>query len=583
MTDQSSINPGSVEAASALLRRSALAALGIAGLSIIGSLLVPTTRAMPLMTARLVFKQDLWLAVGLVGVAIMVLIASGRNAAPLRLNARSAAVVALAVVAVTYAGRYLVLENYDLVRDEQLVGFDAWIYGQGHLVWPIPEMWRDHVEALGTTFMYPVAHPVAWVSSYLPGNALLHAAVGSIADPGLTSPLLAGGSAWLLWSCARRIWPDDREAATVALLIMVLSGQFLVAAMTTWAMSAHLFFNLLWLRLFLNDRRGTDAVAILIGAFATGLHQPLFHPMFVAPFLGVLLAQRRWLRLAPFVLAYAAIGLFWLSWPHWIQPLVAGPASGAAAAASAGGGFLDRLSGALGSNTDNLTLTAANLLRFVTWGHLATLPLVFAAWPMIRRAALPAALAVGVALPIVVLAVILPWQGYGFGYRYLHPVLGNVALLAAYGWRNLESLLPRLRTAMLVASAGMVMVVLPMQFVLAHRFVDATATASRTIDASHADYAIIRIADGFGFGNIVYNSPDLSNRPIRLVADDIPDHARLAARICHAGVTVAMPANSFYRAGTIFFVAKPFDTADATLARLRVPYEAAGCRIVVLR
>lgn len=566
----------------ALLRRAALAALALLALCTVGALLVPMTRGMPAMTARLVLMQDLWLALGLLAIAVAALFAAERQARPVVFSRRGALLTALLVLVVTYGGRYLVLENFDLVRDEQLVGFDAWIYSQGRLAWPIPEQWRPHADALSVIFMYPAVNPVAWVSSYLPGNALLHAAVGRIADPALTNPLLAAGSAALLWSCARKLWPEDREAASVALLVLVLSGQFLVAAMTTWAMTAHLFFNLLWLRLFLCDRRTTDLAAILCGAFATGLHQPLFHPMFVAPFLLLLFVERRWSRLLPFTAAYLGIGLFWLSWPHWIQPLVAGPATAAAIAAPAAS-YGERLAGALAGNTDHLTLTAANLLRYIVWGHLAAVPLIFAAWPAIRRGGVPLALATGLVLPIVVIAILLPWQGYGFGYRYLHPVLGNAALLAGLGWRNLSGLHERLRAPLLVASAGMAVLLLPMQFVMAHRFVNASAVGSRTIDASGADYALIKVGDGFGYGNIVYNRPDLSNRPIRLIAEYIPDHARLAKMICRPGVSVAMPVNSFFAAGTRHYGAKPFNTADATLARLRVPYEAAGCRIVVLR
>jgi hypothetical protein len=32
------------------------------------------------------------------------------------------------------------------------------------------------------------------------------------------------------------------------------------------------------------------------------------------------------------------------------------------------------------------------------------------------------------------MAVILPSQGEGFGYRYLHGAIGTAILLAVYGW-----------------------------------------------------------------------------------------------------------------------------------------------------
>ncbi|MFM5884560.1 MAG: hypothetical protein ACKOQ3_04400 [Novosphingobium sp.] len=582
MDDTGAETPSMTAGQGELLRRSALAAAGFVFVCLIGAMLVPARCCMPLQTSLLVFGQDLWLVVALFAVTIGILLAPDRTVRLWQPGPRGIAAIALGIVVLAYVGRRLVLEDVDLVRDEQMVGFDAWIYAHGRLAWPLPQFWRDHVDALGSTFLYPEVHPVAWVSTYLPGNALLHAAVGHFADPGLTNPLLAGGSAALLWSCAGKIWPAEREVRSVVLLVLVLSGQFLFAAMTTWAMTAHLFFNLLWLRLFLADRRGTDAAALVVGFYATGLHQLLFHPLFVAPFLLLLLTQGRWMRLVPYAAAYAAIGLFWLNWPHLIQPLIAGPA-GASGLTAPAAGFADRLLGALAGNTDTLPLTAANLLRFVTWNHLALLPLMFAAWPAVRRGGLPMALALGIALPIVIVAVILPWQGYGFGYRYLHPVLGNAALLAGYGWCAVAELGQRLRQALVVASAGAALLVLPLQTVMAHQVVIASAQADRTIQASGADYALINTRDGFGYGNIVYNRPNLSNRPIRLFADQVPDHARLAARICRPGVTVAMPVNSFFRAGTRNSRVTPFETADATLAKLRRPYEAAGCRIALLR
>ncbi len=46
---------------------------------------------------------------------------------------------------------------------------------------------------------------------------------------------------------------------------------------------------------------------------------------------------------------------------------------------------------------------------------------------------LRAALGGLVIVPLFTLFV-LPFQGHGWGYRYLHGQLGNLALLATYGW-----------------------------------------------------------------------------------------------------------------------------------------------------
>jgi hypothetical protein len=30
--------------------------------------------------------------------------------------------------------------------------------------------------------------------------------------------------------------------------------------------------------------------------------------------------------------------------------------------------------------------------------------------------------------------ILLPYQGHGWGYRYLHGLIGSLSLLAGYGW-----------------------------------------------------------------------------------------------------------------------------------------------------
>lgn len=285
----------------------------------------------------------------------------------LRLSFKAVAFIALALLMFCYAGHYWILDGYDLSRDEQMAGFDMRIYAAHRLAWPLPTVWRGDAAALNLQFMLPVQHPVAWVSAYLPGNAMIRTLVGTIADPALTGPIYTALSVLLLWGCARRIWPQDKawdhEAATVALLLLVLSGQVLFTGMTAFAMPAHLFVNLLWLWLFLADRRRTDLVALAVGFVGTGLHQPLFHPLFVLPFLVLLLSKhywgrRRWGRLALFVGVYALIGAFWMWWPHYIHGLVAGPGS----VTDPGIGFIERLQSVVKQNDHPLPVMASNLL-----------------------------------------------------------------------------------------------------------------------------------------------------------------------------------------------------------------------------
>lgn len=565
-------------AALKVLRRITIGYLAFLVAALFLSALIPQTWPLWL-TFRLVTLQDTWLMAAGFVLAALALQPIWPSARIPRLDGWRLAGIGLAVVLGCYAGFYLVLGAYDITRDEQMAAFDSLIFAQGRLVWPIPPEWQLDAKALNIMFMLPVDYPAAWVSAYLPGNALLRTLVGTMADPAFSSPLLAAASLPALLGCARRIWPDDRETSSVVLLLLLGSGQFLLNAMSSYAMPAHLFFNMAWLWLFLADRHRTDLAALVIGVVATGLHQPLFHPMFVAPFLLMLLIERRWSRLALFTVGYAVIGAGWMAWPGLIQGMVVGPHS---VVAVSGTDYVTRLIDALTVNSDNLALMGANLLRFCTWQHLLTAPLMLVGIYAAQRNRLALALALGLILPTLVMGLILPWQGNGFGYRYLHGVIGNAVLLAGFGWRWVAQEVAGMRPAFMRATLGTFLVLVPLQIWMSHERYAPFAAANRAIDASGADYAVIEAGNGFSFGSMIYNRPDLSNRPIRLLAETVPDPDRLARRICKPGVTVAMAGNGFFRPGAAYFRVSPQDTADAGLPALRAPYERAGCRIVIM-
>lgn len=524
-------------------------------------------------TLKLLVQQDIWLLEIFFALSILIFIPPSILKTPIQLRPRHAVVAAIALMIFCYLGHSLLLMGHDLSRDEQMANFDAWIFSHGRLTWPLPQSWQREAGSLNLEFMLPVAQPVMWVSGYLPMNAILRAIIGGLGDPALTGPLLTAAALPLLLSIAKKIWPSNQETQTITLLILLGSGQLVITGMTAYAMPAHLFFNLLWLRLFMANRRVCDGAALLTGFVATGLHQPIFHPMFVAPFLLLLLVERRWMRLISFTIGYGAVCLFWLSWPLFIHGLVAGPNS----MTSPGTDYLSRWLRVFALNMGNLTLTAANLLRFCTWQHLLLLPLLVVGFKTAKEDRLAGAIALSLILPIAVIAIILPWQGIGFGYRYLHGVLGNAALLAGYGWRRLEPRHEQLRPVVLRATAASIMVLLPVQGWMAHARYQPFASASRKIDNSGADYAIIEAKDGPLMMDTVSNRADLSNRPIRLAFEEIKNVPALAQHICRPGVSVAFATDTFYAPLWAYFGLKPEQRGSPSLAVLAVPFQKAGC------
>jgi len=560
---------------SALQRRLAVGAFALVLCSF--ALTLPGFPPLDLATF-LLGRQDRWLLLAQALILIVIGQRIGSLARPIAFSRATLCAAAVLLLAFCYLGHVWALCSYDLSRDEQMAVFDARIFSAGLRAQPLPSFWQLHTPALNTLFMLPVDRPVAWVSAYLPVNALLRALVGAVVDPAFTSPLLTAVGLVALYKCARLLWPDDREAAAIACLLYLTSGQILLAGMTAYAMPAHLTFNLLWLWLFLMRRWQADIVALLIGFAATGLHQPLFHPLFVAPFLLLLLPERAWARLGIYGVGYALICGFWLAWPGWTHAFVAGPNS---ITATAGTDYWSRLKLVLSANTDPRWFDmSANLLRFVAWQNILLLPLMVAGAALAWRNRMAAALIASFILPIVIMTVIIPFQGYGFGYRYVHGAIGSAILIGVYGWRRLpaeESLVRRLIVRGAIATA---IVIVPMQLWMAHRPYAAFASVEARVAASGADYFAVGGADTSFSGDFVINNADLSNRPIRIFAEAL--QPAFMADLCRTKPRIGLPTTRLFRPIDTYFGARPDPAADNRIKNLTPALEAAGCRVVIV-
>jgi len=444
-----------------------------------------------------------------------------------------------AMAVLVWLGHRVVLLGYDMSRDEQLAGFDARIFASGHLVAPLHASWSEYADALNTTFMLSVSDRSAWVSGYLPGNAAIRALFETAGAASLVGPLavLIGGLA--LWGCARKIWPQDRSAASLAALLYFTSGQVLLNGMSSYAMPLHLAANLVWLWLFLQNRLRQDLLALCIAFVAVGLHQPLFHPMFAFPLLLGVVLERNWLRSGVFLAGYLLIGAFWFWWPLYSASLTGSPLPGGNA------GYLTRLSLALSQGEEGgLLKMIANLVRFVAWQNLALIPLLVIGVRHLAHDRLMAALAASLALTIIVMTVILPYQGHGFGYRYLHGLIGNAILLAVSGWRIVRAQSPRWNSLVVRASLFGTLVLLPMQLTFAQSFYAPYAAASRAIDALGTDYVLIQ-GKGAPFAqDLVINDPYLAHRPIRLLQEYTTPS--LLRAICRDGASVGQLPAAYY-------------------------------------
>ncbi len=227
--------------------------------------------------------------------------------------------------------------------------------------------------------------------------------------------------------------------------------------------------------------------------------------------------DRRWGAALFHTAAYAAIGLFWvLYWSlllHWVG---APPAM----AHTMGGDFFVVRVVSLLTHFDlgGPGVMAKNLFRFVTWQNpLAIVLALAAAIPAWRAGGIVRGLLLGVILTTLAMTVLLPFQGHGWGYRYLHGLIGSVCLLAAWGWIRLvdgSKVAARLLwRGLILCSAASLLVLLPLRAYQVYAFIKPYAAAYAAIRTTDADIVVVDPA-GLAYGDdLTRNDPFLRNRP----------------------------------------------------------------------
>ncbi len=468
-------------------------------------------------------QDAFWLAVIallLAGLAVAPLPILGPEIGMFLLRHRRAVVIGLTifVFALGVAGTHFVFDAYYVSRDEILAEFDAIIFRSGRPVAPIAPDWQIFANALAPRLMLPIYGGAGWVSGYLPVNAGFRALVGLIGDPNWTSPLLAACAIIATFGVARRLWPDRPDAAFVSMLLVATSPQVLVTSMTSYAMTGHLALNMIWLWFFLrNDKIGHGA-AIVTGFLASGLHQLIFHPLFVLPFIVQLWESKRRKLACFYILSYAVICLFWIA--YWKIVLAS---EGLSPEATEDTGPMYFVIRALALLTDfhwaGAGLMLKNILRFVSWQNPALLPLACLAYPAIRRGtAISGPLIAGLLLTTAAMFFLLPNQAYGWGYRYIHGLIGSAALLGGYGWIALTDRQDRAemgasRTMLAVCSAFAVFMLLPAHMKQAHDYVAPYVRAMNLIQQAPTDIVVVDKSRLFFAEDLVRNDPFLRNRP----------------------------------------------------------------------
>ncbi|MEO1045169.1 MAG: hypothetical protein AAFX04_07005 [Pseudomonadota bacterium] len=492
-----------------------------------------------IMVRQFLQGQDLFIACALILLwfAMARRPATGVDFSSLRLSNTGFWLSCSALLLLGWVGHWLVLHGYHFSRDEQMAVMDARIFSNGDLIARLPDFWRETHDSLNVIFTVESLRGYAWLSSYRPVNALFQMLFGS-----WSSPFFSALGLWATWRIAIRLWPENREAHWVAVLLYAMSAQIFLLSMTSYAMAGHLGLNMLWLWLFLHDRWYSHVAAITVGLAATGLHQLVYHPLFAGPILALILWQRRWWLAAFYAGAYALIIMLWALWLKLPLAMVDEPL--AIVTRDTDSFFLTRLSWALEElSWENIAVQSANMVRFFTWQHALMLPLLLVGVRAALTSRKPLYWAfIGVLITTIMVKLLLrPYQGHGWGYRYMHGLMGVAVLLATLGWVELRARNLLSQTQWRIATAFTALAIIPWYLWQASSLSGVFADLSERLDRQNVDLLIIDDDAGPFAVDLVTNDPYLANRPLRLRGSTLePDDIdRLCQRYTVSFMTVA--------------------------------------------
>lgn len=429
--------------------------------------------------------------------------------------------ISLFVFSISLLGSQFIYHNFSLSMDEFLAIFQAKIFNQGHLLMPIQEQWREYAQSLQPMWVLTDSNNTQWASSYYPVNSLIQSLFTGWTNLHLSSAIMAAACILLLRQVAIEILGKEHNGQLIAIILLALSPQFLINAMTPYAMTGHLFFNLLWLYLYLKPGKPFLLLALITGFLATGLHQVHSFPAFVAPFIILLIFQKKWSLFWIHAIAYSLALLFWIWWKGAFLPtesILLSPNSSSSPIQH----FVDSIIRTTSRHSImDFLAWAVNLFRFISWQHLLLIPLFFSAMHF-RKEMSPVlkALTWSIIISLIPYLVAMPFQGHGWGYRYIHGLLGHVSLLGAFGWVQLNKSLTHKHNQLQqiirifsIASLIMLVLALPMRAWQTESVIAPFARSMAYINALQEDIVLIDGKNLWYGQDLIRNSPDLSNSP----------------------------------------------------------------------
>ena len=405
-------------------------------------------------------------------------------------------------------GTYLVYLNFPLSMDEYMTVFQAKILQQGHISAAVPEKFANSLQSLQPIFTQRLEGIGVWASFYRPGMAFFYAFFGSF-----SSPLFTAGSAVVLLAVIQQVWPSDHEAKWIGMILFLGSSQVWLNSFTTYAMPAHVFFNSLWLYLFLRDDRLGHSLAPWIGVMACSLHQIHVHPLFAAPYILGLIRPFR----PKLILYYGSVYLAGLV-VLWFWPAIIAYTNNADVSEMTGTNssylaailmLMERF------RWTSLASVTLNVERFIVWQHLLLWPLVFWACRRTFRDRHVQNMLIATGLTLTLHVVFMPDQGHGWGYRYLHALIPLYILAGIVGWKAIPPTAYQASRRLLgAATLVSVLIFLPWRAISAHNMVAPYVEAMDHLQALDTDIVLLETTGNFYAQDLVRNDPYLRNRPL---------------------------------------------------------------------
>lgn len=383
--------------------------------------------------------QDLPVLIGLgVGLLALVPAADRRGGPSAPPSDRTIIMAAIVAVLAARMGRDTIFHGYSPSRDELMVELAGAYLANGQIGWPIPAEWLPYARAMMPEFYSPYGADTVWTSIYLPVHAALRALFALMGDAELASPVMLGIGLAALWNVAGRLFPERPDVRAVVTLMALTSTQLLATAMTPYAMTSHFALNMVWLALVLRGGFAANLIAAGVLIAAAGLHQWHFPALFAGPVVVWMLWRRQWTGAVVQTGALLAAVLIWAKlWPMLLAYLLGAPTGGVAGGAPGVGAKVASLFSRLEKWQPLL-----NIGRLIAWNNALLLPLSAISVALLPRRLGPWLRDPPIIVPLLATTllgfVFALYQGYGWGFRYMHGQIGALCLLAGYGWTVLS-------------------------------------------------------------------------------------------------------------------------------------------------